>query len=357
MILFFFLTVIIYCFYIEVLNKTHLPPAEIILNHLIIVLSVITSPMILGIVFILWIVYTLKTWSYIAAQLHTPDNLFLFYSSTSVGKAKQFQSWFVVQMMLSVPMIIYGCFALVVGIVFSHYLLPVIIIAFVIVVSLVSASVHTGRANRPIAELRASMLLHLTTRLKKPYFSLYFYEIAQRGKLAFLLTKALTFSLMTGGAYLLSDQKEPLTTGSLIALSVALTHAFLIYRSHRFETSYLTFTRNFPYSLTRIYSSWLMNYVLLTIPESAWLLVNFDFRTALPLIALNLSVAVFYRNLLYGISSSVKTYLYWVFFSFLLFFLLVLLRMVIPIIVLNTLLSIVIIYHRYYHPKDLLVKG
>src|SRR5688572_23346782 len=78
--LFFFVSVIIYCFFIEVLNKTHLPAADIVPNHLIIVLSIITSPHVLIFVSFLWLAYSVKTWQYIKLEFGQASNQFLHYS-------------------------------------------------------------------------------------------------------------------------------------------------------------------------------------------------------------------------------------------------------------------------------------
>jgi hypothetical protein len=219
-------------------------------------------------------------------------------------------------------------------------------------IAIVSALVHVTRANQLIGERKTSLLLYIGKRWKKPYYSLYLYEIAERQKVAFVVTKVSTFILMTGCVYLLADQDNKLFAGSIAALGVVLTHAFLIYHSYHFETVYLNFSRNFPYSMARVYSYWLVNYGLLTILESTWLLSNFEFKTALILVLLNLSTAMFYRNLLYMISLDVKAYLRWVFYSFLLFFLLILLKLVIFVVVLNIVLSILTIRKSYYRQKD-----
>src|SRR3990170_2588131 len=109
--LFFFVTVLMYFFFVEVLNQTHLPPDQIILYNLMLVLTLISSPVMVALVFIVWLGFTIKSWNYITGQMLIPNNQFLFYSSTSFSKVNQFKSWFIAQLTISLPIVGYGLFS------------------------------------------------------------------------------------------------------------------------------------------------------------------------------------------------------------------------------------------------------
>src|SRR5690606_21267979 len=113
--LFFFVTVLMYFFFIEVLNQTHLPPDQIVLYNLILVLTFISSPGMVALVFVVWFGLTVKSWNYVMGQMLIPSNQFLFYSSTSINKVNQFKSWFLTQLTISLPMVGYGIFSFIIG--------------------------------------------------------------------------------------------------------------------------------------------------------------------------------------------------------------------------------------------------
>src|SRR5688500_939668 len=75
--LFFFVSAIVYFFFINVLNQTHLPADQVKLYNLIFVLTYISSPILVAAVFIAWLAYTIKTWRFIMEQSSIAANLFL----------------------------------------------------------------------------------------------------------------------------------------------------------------------------------------------------------------------------------------------------------------------------------------
>ena len=115
MLTFFFVTIFLYCIFINVLNRTHLSHEQIVLHNLKVVLAFISSPIIALLVCIMLLAYTIKSWKYVLGQILLPNNLFLFYSGTSIHKVDQFKSWFLVQVMISLPIMGYVLFSLVIG--------------------------------------------------------------------------------------------------------------------------------------------------------------------------------------------------------------------------------------------------
>lgn len=345
MFLFFFVGLITYCFFIEVLNKTHLPASDISRNHLIIVLSIITSPLILMFICLLWLAYSVKTWQYIKSEFGLASNQFLRYSINSLSKINQFRSWLIVQLFLSARIIIYCGFAFAVGLVYGHYWLPVLFMTYIVFIAAISAVIHLRRSNSLSTQNRSDVVIGRAW--PKPLWALYVFRILNEQQMGFLITKICSFCVLAASGYLLIPQKADVTVGGIITLAIVVTHSFLIYDSFSFEKAFLDFSRNLPYSKTKVYFDWAFCYMLLTLPESIWILYIFDIRYSSLLLLFNLVTGMFYKNILYKLSANVNLYLRIVLITFSFFFLGILWNLIIPIIAFNLILSILLFY-KYY---------
>jgi hypothetical protein len=340
MLLFLFVTLITYWFFINVLNETHLAPEERIVQNLLLVLTVLSSPVMTGIVFIAWLLFTVKSWTYISDQMTLPVNQFLFYSITSFNKSSQLKSWFIIQLLISIPLLAYGLFSLVIGLIYDYHAVPILIFCYIVLLALISAFIYVKAGTSTTT--KPKILSEISKRWRKPFFSLFLYHIAHRLKINFTVTKLLSYGIITGGSYLLQGETNNTRAAEIIILGVVIAHAVLIFQSDRFENSYLSFSRNFPFTKIRTYSTWGFTYLLLTLPENSWLLMAFDIKTATMLVLFNLSTALLFRSLLFSIIPEMKKYLYWIFYLFILYFLLILFRAMVFFIPLNFFVSFVL---------------
>jgi hypothetical protein len=353
--LFFFSTLIVYFFFIEVLNQTHLPPDQVILHNLMLVLTLISSPIMVVLLFVIWFGFTIKSWDYVTGQIFIPSNHFLFYSSTSVNKVSQFKSWFIVQLTISLPILGYGLFSLVVGSIFGYYTIPVIICLFVLLLCAISSFVYINHVNNFTRENSRPLLSRITGNWKKPFFSLFLYHSFDKLKVNLLVTKLLSYSIIAGGFYLLTEADNDLSIPGIITLGITTAHTIIIYQSYRFENSHLSFSRNFPYSTTKLYFNLAFGYWLLTLPENIWMLVMFDPSISILLIIFNLGTGMLFRNILYFVTLDMRKFIYRVFYLFSLFFMIILLKLLWLLVPLNLLFSI-IIFKRYYHKQKTFIK-
>jgi hypothetical protein len=140
MLLFLFVAVFSYCFFI--LTAGTITPDKALVFNIIFLLSFASAPIMMILVFIVWLIYTVKSWQYVAAQLRMDQYQFLFYSSTSLSKRKQFKSWFFAQLFISIPLIVYGLFSVVAGAIYGHYLIPVLIVIYLLFLNGISAFLY-----------------------------------------------------------------------------------------------------------------------------------------------------------------------------------------------------------------------
>ena len=349
--LFLFSTLFCYLFYVEVLSDDHLTLEETILHNLKLVLTLISSPFMAAIMSIIWLLYTVKGWSFIANQTNLPHNLFLFYSCTSVKKVKQFKSWFLTHFLISLPVIIYGVFSLIIGLTFEHYIIPVFFLIYISILSSISALVYMHVVNSPIKPKGISYLSKITNRWHKPYFSLPIYEIIENHKMSLLATKMFSISIITCFTLVSTGSESVLQVGALCVLGIISAHSILIFHSYSFELTRLSFSLNFPYSKTKVYISGFLAYFILTLPEILWISNSVGLILGLPLILCSLSIAMLLKSILYTIGPNMKKYLYWVFGLFILFFLMLQSGLIWVLIIFCIIISGTLFHRNYYSPK------
>lgn len=351
LLLFFFVTLIVYGLFINVLNQTHLPPDEVVMHNLKVVLTIISSPAIATVVLILWLFLTAKSWNYVLSQLQNTSNRFLWYIGTAFPVWRQFRSWFVVQCMILLPVAGYGLFSLAAGVVFGHYIIPVAMLLYVLLLASVSAWVYVRYSNRPVRDQGRPFLTRIVKNWSKPFFSLFLYHAFNKLKVALVITKLLSAGIMLGGIYLLADVNDALRTTAIVILGVVTAHVVLIYYFCRFENLYLSFSWNFPYGRMRMYFNYALIYLSLMLPESIWLLAKPDLKILVVLWPLGIGTAILFHSLLYTIALDMKRFIYWVFGLFNLFFFMILLDLL-WILIPGSLLASVVLFYRSYYRKE-----
>ncbi len=346
LLLFLFVTLISYAFFIQVLNidSTH---EEAMMYNFIFILKFISSPVIAMGVFFVWLLWTFKIWKYISEVLVEPQNRFFYYSAISLEKRKQFLSWFYVQILLSLPIIIYAIFSLVAGLIVGDYLIPGFFVLYIVAVSVISAFVYVRWANNPFKVNRKNIFTILTVNWNKPFFSLFLYYLFNRLKVPLIVTKLLSYGVITGG-YFLVEQEDIYQFGGILILGVVVSHSFLIYQSYQFEYYYLSFTRNFPSRKIKLYTLWVLTYLLLTLPETLWLVVSFPPKVVLLFLLFSVGTYMIFRSILYTSTLEMKKYIYIIFLLFVVAYLVILYGYFVYLSVFNFLLSILIFEVDYF---------
>ena len=346
--LFLFVTVVISFFFMNVLNETHLEPAERIKYNLIFTLSFMSSPYICMVVFVGWAIYTVRSWSFILKQTQLPKQQFLKYSITAVSKRKQYANWCFVQCVLSLPVFVYAVFCWIVGLIYHYYLIPVLLVVYGLLLILVSAALYVGYTNRLGSDVGRWWMTTLTRQWKKPLFSLYLYELFYRQKLTLVITKLFSWMILTGGILLFGSLTADARMGGMIMLLLALGHLVVLYQWQQFENLYLSFLPNLPWSRCKRYGHALLAYLLLTLPETIWILTQPDLRTALGLLVLHVSVAMLLRSYLYVISLSMAKFVTAAFYGFIVLFLAIVSGWMWWLTPAVAVLSVALFYQAYY---------
>jgi hypothetical protein len=323
-------------------------PGQLLGYHKTLMLAFISSPLMLLVVFAVWLLYTVKCWHYIIAQITSPTQHFLFYSVSSFARKNQLQSWFIIQLSILLPVILYGLIAVGVGITYHLYLIPIIIVAYLVLLTATSAWLYTKVINRLVDNGNAPLLLRWVSGWKKPFFSLYIYQVLNRLKIPYTITKVLSWLIVTGVFQLFNDVSTDARVAGIAVLAIAVAHAVLVFEGQRFEQTYLSFARNYPYSYAQRYGYLLLTYLLLLLPESVWLFSRFNLLLTIQLLLMALSMLMLLHTLIYYIGLNMDRYLQWVMGLFILLFWVLMFKLMPVLIIGNVVVSFLIFYRHYY---------
>lgn len=311
-----FVTLFINFFFTNVLNQTHLNKEQILLNNLKLVLTSVSNPVAMGVLFMIWLGYTVKSCQYVAAQLMLSQYQFLLYSSNALSLREQFQTWFIVQSVISIPVLVPGFFAVGVGFAFDYFFIPLIIPLYFILLLSGSALYYTILINNVSEKTFKYYLPDLIIQFPKPVFSLFLYQIFLRFKLTFLITKVISTVLIIAMFVLFPDNENDIRVAGVSILGAIGAHTVLIYQSNEFERYYLSFLRNFPFTKLRIYFQFTVLYFLLILPEISLFFYLNHFLIALRISLLGLSCAILFRIILYRRNQKIGEYLKTIFALF-----------------------------------------
>jgi hypothetical protein len=303
-----FLLVFINFFWTRVPDPTHITHEQFVQNGLGLVLLSVSEPLGVAALLGLCLVYSFKSWHYVAGRLKSPDAQFLTYSSTALPWARQVAAWAVVQGVVLLPLGALCLYAALVGLLFHHWLVPVLLPGYLLLLTVAGAAYYTHLLNDTTVKSDKVAGLSWARRWPKPLFSLFLYEVIAKKRLAYLLTKlASTASIILLLAF--PDSRTDSRLAGLLALCWAFGHSILVFQASEFELFYLPFARNLPYGRGRVASQQVLLYSTLLLPELLWLLATGPLRTSLPAAGLLLGVVLLLRALLYRTGQRMTPYL------------------------------------------------
>lgn len=321
-------------------------------SQLIVMLTFISSPVTLSMIFLVWLLYTVRSWQYVAAQLTLPENGFLFYSSTSLSWLRQLSSWWWMQFVITLPLTLYGLLAVVFGIIHHHYLYPFLTLVYLVLLMTVSAVIYVRLANKLSAGVPEVLAFRWPVRWPTPFFSLFLYHIVHRLKTGGIITKVLSLFCLSSGVYALaSNNRHDLRVAGLVVLTAVTAHLYLVYQEHRFEGMMLSFARNFPYSRNQLFGYAVLRYLLLLTPEILSLFILESPLQATLLTFYAVSTLLLFRGWLYLTGPQMNIYLLVAFVMYILLFWLIMYGFLWQSAGINLLLGYLFFYLRYYKPR------
>lgn len=213
--------------------------------------QVLNEPISLALFFLLYLGYILLSMRFIKTQLRLESNLFLQYSLKGLGRKNEFKVWMLIYTALMSPAIVYSLFVTGIGLYLKHidywYLMWTVNGLSILMPSLRSGTWFV--LNRPDQQARNSR-----SGLKFSSINIFKIRLLYRlmqSKILFTVTK------IFGAVFLLVSISYFNSPGVaarelyFLALCLASIHSVLIYKSFLYETKYMAFVLNLPYSRIR----------------------------------------------------------------------------------------------------------
>lgn len=337
MLVFLFVILVSYCLFINTLGTVR--PDQIDFWQFFFTISLVSNPLMMIFYLIGSTLYAYKSLKYVLSQLVLPQQEFLYYSFASATKKQQFMAWCVVQTCIFIPVLCYTLYAISIGIVFGYYLISIGILLFQVLLIMASAYICLKENNCLIEANKPGWLIRIGRKWNKPVFLLYSFQVFNQSKLAYVLTKLLSWVLISSVLLVFADLNDDSRLLTLITSCIVVAHVVLIYQEKVFNNRYLSFLPNFPFTKEKVFFSFCLNYLVLLLPEICWMFTNFGILTSFELIAFAFSAILLFRSLLLLNAIQVKGFLIWVFSLFFLFYVFILFGFGLILIPLNVIVA------------------
>jgi hypothetical protein len=324
-------------------------PGDMLISyHKSLMLAFLTSPLLLAVVFGVWLLYMIKAWHYVAGQLAAPHHQFLFYSISAYSKRSQFFSWLIIQFNILLPIIIYGGLAIGVGLVHKCYMASAGVVIYLLLLSIASALFCIKLTQALPEGKQLSLFLRFGKSMPKPYFSLFIWHIFNQKKVAYIIIKVISWVVITAVFALFDDVKHDARVAGIAVLAIVVAHVAIVFEERVFEETFLRFGRNLPYSRSSLFGGFVLVYFAMLLPEIIWLFTRFDLVFATELTLFALSAIMLFHSLLYRIGLTMDIYMQWVLGLFMLIFWVVMFNAMLLAALLCITAAFVLFYFNYY---------
>lgn len=304
-----FLGLFINFFWTRVPDPSHITHDQYVRNGLGLVLLAVSEPLGVGALLGLGLAYGLKSGHYVAGRLRGADARFLGYSSTALPWGRQVAAWAVVQGVILLPLAALYGYAVVVGLLFHYWLVPLLLPGYLLLLAVGGGAYYAQLLNATTAQLDRVASQGWVRHWPKPIFSWFLYEVIAKKRLTYLLTKLASAASIALLLLAFPEAHADERLAGLLALCCAFGHSVLAFQAHEFELFYLSFARSLPYGSGQMASQQVLLYSALLLPELLWLLVASPLHAGLPAAGLLLSTVLLLRALLYRIGPRMTLYL------------------------------------------------
>ena len=317
----FFLVLFIFAFGLQ-------SPPSLLLSPVFLT-DVISEPVFITAVLLLFFLYYLKCFNFINKTLNAPENSFLQITALLPFKLLLY-NLIRVHALLFFPALAYTLLMTVYAFLQKHFLTGISIILYNMVLLFCSAIYFYRKLSGPLtANVKATFFPRITfiPVLNTVYLWYWRYLVAQE-KVLFFLTKVFSGSILLVFLNMYPYPNYDLRPTQIGFWTAVVSHVMLIQRVQLFQEKDLAFLRNLPYSHLRRFWHQALFYGLCLIPELVLIVWHLPFSTTIlfigQLFALGISFMLLMHALLYLQNQSLRKYVWQVFFifmAFLLFFL------------------------------------
>lgn len=230
----------------------------------------------------IWLLYTVKSSSYVHKELRNPANAYLF-TMQSVSNGRQLSIWLLCHFQIMTPVLAYGTIATAIGIINEQYAFAGIFLTYQLMLCVVAALLSRNTVNSTWKHVLPHLPTLLRRRRKSPFTFLLHYSLHMR-KSTFVGLKVLSVLLLKG---LITANEAEINKESVAVLMMFLISANSLLPVYyvRFAESQLAFLRNMPIKQASLFMTVTLTYAILFLPEVVFLLLNSQHALSVAIIA------------------------------------------------------------------------
>jgi len=305
-------------------------------EHIAIIKQILRSQSLILLLFIVWVLHALKVVLFTLRLLESKSNEFLYHARL-FPSLKRFFALCLLQFSLIQLTFLYSLAMIKIGVEENLWGAIVAIIICNIFLIVAGAVVYEYRLQRPNSErVTNKPIERLFAKFQTPAYLFFIRYLFAKQPVLLLLTKLFTCMVLIGVCNLYPTDEYDERLLSLGGILVAAGHTVFCQQYYYFETKYLSFTKNLPFTNLQRLWRYGLAYFLLLLPEIIVLVRNLpdgvSYGFILLLIIFSLSLIFLNHHVQYINNVSDDAFMQRLFFSGILFLLLIMFK--IPIILL-----------------------
>ena len=293
--------------------------------HKSLLLSIISSPLFTGIVWLAWLLYNIKCIQFCTNTIQAADSSYI-YILKALPVSQQLVLYLLVSSLQYLPILVYSCFVVYTAVTKSMLITGLLIAVYQLLMISTGAFILYRTINKNNLIHAFDQLLSKFVslfRIRIGYFAFLVGHLFYEKKMAFVVVKVFSILLLSVSFVRNGDDFDNDLFNIFFQL-ILTAHAVLIFYFVSFSESQLQFSRNVPVPLYKIAGMYLFTFSILLLPEVAFMLVNNHHNLPVSNILLQYLTAVatlfLYTGILYGCGLDMESYMLFVFIAFLMIF-------------------------------------
>ena len=291
-------------------------PSQLIGYQKALLLAGISSPYGVMIVFVSWLLYTVKVHFFIKQRLALAKYSFI-KEIGGLEKNVQLKLWLKLYFVILLPVLIYVL--LLIGLGFQHHFFKSVIGIMVVFSALTSSLVWFTYQSVTFSFLnQKKKQLSVGIKIKRPFFSWPLFYLFNEQPIMLFMCKVLSLVFFKSMLWMFADVGNDIRILLIALLASVLCHAVLNFTLLKFETEYLNFGKSLPISIWKRLRNWILVFGIILVPE--WILLitssHYDLYSIGIGFLFGLAGLFFLLTILYIVKLNMDNYLKWLLFFF-----------------------------------------
>lgn len=250
--------------------------SQLISYHTALLLAICSSPLVLLLLFAIWILYAMKCVFFVKQQLDLESYSFA-KNITCLTKKQQLLLWAKVYIFLLLPICCYAVLMLLISLKHSYYLtFGAVLLQLFAMVFLLSFS--TFRISNYTFNVPKQWIKRPQFVIKRPFWTWALFHLLNEQRIMLLLCKVVSVIFLKAILLMFADVGDDIRVYLTAAMAVVLSHSVLLLNLVKFDAGYLSFAKGLPISSFKKLVQWFGVLIILLLPEMVLLFQLTDFN-------------------------------------------------------------------------------